>query len=58
MRRAAIKSMHGKLVLNETAKGVSAGEVIAAADARLKIDAGLRSSVPSPRKTKVGTKAS
>ena len=49
---AVIKPMHGKLLLVETAEGVSVDEVIAATDARLEIDAALRPGSPKRRRAK------
>lgn len=54
---AVIKPMHGKLLLVETAEGVSVDEVIAATDARLEIDAALRPGSPKRRKAKTVSKA-
>ncbi len=39
---AVIRPVHGRLVLIETAEGVSVDEVITATDARLEIDVGWR----------------
>ena len=54
---AVIKPMHGKLLLVETAEGVSVDEVIAATDARLEVDAALRPGSPKRRKAKTVSKA-
>ena len=49
---AVIKPMHGKLLLIETAEGVSVDEVIAATDARLEVDPALQPGSPKRRKAK------
>jgi acetate CoA/acetoacetate CoA-transferase beta subunit len=54
---AVIRPLRGKLVLIETAAGVSVDEVVAATDARLEVDPGLRQGPLGPRRTRSGAGA-